>query len=429
MSRNFHKSYGFFDKTGKFTGKPGLRYKLFGDNQPGCFLDFSNLDTIFKNAAAIQGAINEYPSYPVSGDECGIALDTRLWWSGSNAYNGGAPGVPVAPYNLGADLSFNDVINYSPYDLFIPFEGNYETKADAQADGWGSNGPEGFPGSSWDVVDGKIVITSGTLATVNGVPTKAINNQAGGATLMTIRNDGVSRMSIAKSDFSTGAGIHLGETRCIFKDDSANSTYLFYPNVQNSTSTISFLTVQNIHGNHVWSPFQSRTPIFGSQNNIGYLDADGVDDSLRSLTFTVPQPFHRISAFNQLSHGNDRIVYDGLINLEAVLYQSGVSPNMRVWAGGTTYAVLTGLAVGENQAVTEFFDDANSFTQINDLVPDTAAAPAGVHAQTGLSIFADYNTLRYSNARCFGMIIAPEFNAERLALAKQWARDKISALA
>lgn len=159
------------------------------------------------------------------------------------------------------------------------------------------------------------------------------------------------------------------------------------------------ISVREIPGNHALQATAAARPILRQDSNGKYyLDFDGVDDFLRA-TFTIAQPWDRVSALRQISWtGSDRI-YDGGTATAGLVQQFTATPNIRLFSGAGT--VATGaLAIGANGVLTERHHGANGRVAVNNGAYVTG--DTGTTAPGGITISADTAGTAAGNIRLYG---------------------------
>lgn len=133
-----------------------------------------------------------------------------------------------------------------------------------------------------------------------------------------------------------------------------------------------------------------------------YLEHDGVDDWLRS-TFTIAQPWDRVSAVQQISWTNaDQLFGSGSGTTAGVLYQATGSPRIYINSGAVGPSTLAA-EVGANAVITERHNGASSRIAANNAAYATQEAGASVPG--GVTIGASGAGAAASNIRFYGTIM------------------------
>ncbi len=118
------------------------------------------------------------------------------------------------------------------------------------------------------------------------------------------------------------------------------------------------------NGNHATQATTARKPILRQAGAVYYLEFDGVDDFTR-VTFANTLPVDRLGAIRLDTWVNNRYIFDGGANNEAVLRQGGVTPQLMTDSAGGS--VSSDLALGVAGVSSERIDATagNSSLQIN----------------------------------------------------------------
>lgn len=96
-----------------------------------------------------------------------------------------------------------------------------------------------------------------------------------------------------------------------------------------------------------------------------YAQFDGVDDYLKSLSFTLNQPTSIYSCLKQNSWTTEDIIYCGNTDSRLILYQNGKSPLIRMYSSGINLNPNNNLATGQFGNIYTLFDTTNSKHKIN----------------------------------------------------------------
>lgn len=155
-------------------------------------------------------------------------------------------------------------------------------------------------------------------------------------------------------------------------------------------------------GNHATQATTAAKPIL-RQDGSGfyYLEHDGVDDWLRA-TFTIAQPWDRVSALQQISWtGNDRIFSEANAALAGLLFQNGSSPRLNL-NSGTLAGTSFDLAVGVNGITTERHGLAGRLAINNGAY---ATGDTGANVPGGITIGAASTGAAAGNIRFYGTIM------------------------
>lgn len=119
----------------------------------------------------------------------------------------------------------------------------------------------------------------------------------------------------------------------------------------------------NVTSNHLLQATSAARPVLAESGGLYRLSFDGVDDGLHA-TFTLNQPFTRISAIRQVTWSTGDTLFDGAtINL-ARLYQAGTTPNVRSLSTLSGHD-NNGLTLGTDFVLTEIWNGASSKNAVN----------------------------------------------------------------
>lgn len=129
-----------------------------------------------------------------------------------------------------------------------------------------------------------------------------------------------------------------------------------------------------------------------------YLEFDGVDDYLRA-TFTIAQPWDRVSALRQTTWTSGDFLFGGVTANAGVLFETGATPQINIF-DGTVGPASTGLAVGANGVITERHDGLNSRLAVNNAA--YVVGNTGITLPGGLTIAATTTGGSAANIRFYG---------------------------
>jgi len=132
-----------------------------------------------------------------------------------------------------------------------------------------------------------------------------------------------------------------------------------------------------------------------------YLEGDGVDDWLRA-TFTIPQPFVRISAVRQIAWAQPKRLFGGGNAAGGIIRGLTSSPTLGMFAGSNGPST-SGLAIGVNTVLTERFSGSTSRVATNNGA--YATGDAGSTLPGGLTLFANFDGTNPGNMRCYGLLM------------------------
>jgi hypothetical protein len=160
------------------------------------------------------------------------------------------------------------------------------------------------------------------------------------------------------------------------------------------------------NGNHALQATTSKKPTLRNDGTNYYLEFDGADDWLRA-TFTIANPWDRISAIRQISWtSGDKPLGGGAANA-GVLQSTGSSPQLQMNDGalGPSTSAVT---VGTNHVVTEGrYASASSRIAVGSGAY-TTGPDTGTNAAGGITIAAPNDTETWgenANIRFYGTVM------------------------
>lgn len=166
----------------------------------------------------------------------------------------------------------------------------------------------------------------------------------------------------------------------------------------------------------VWfvAPSDAARPILRNSGDLYWLEFDGVDDCLFA-TFTCNQPFDRVIAFRPITFTDNDTFWDGTASNAGRIYQKGLSPNLRAFAGSSEIDLDNEPADDADAVITERWDgagsrwafDNSSYTTGN---PGTAAAGG-----LAIGIFGNLADAA-SNIRVSDVVVGSAFSDANIAL-------------
>ena len=170
-------------------------------------------------------------------------------------------------------------------------------------------------------------------------------------------------------------------------------------------------------GNHVVQATASKQPLWvanGGPNNKGYVEFDGVDESLRAA-FTLAKPAHVffVGKPSVAPNANDYFIDGGTAGTMA-LGLAVVPDRIIQYAGAFLYAATT---LTNFQRINALFNGASSFEQVNAGAPVTGNAGAGVPGGLTIGAFGD-EAQRWADPQVCEVVV---FSAEVTGNAKTLA--------
>lgn len=131
---------------------------------------------------------------------------------------------------------------------------------------------------------------------------------------------------------------------------------------------------------------------------------DGTSDFLRCDPFTLNQPATYYLLVKQVTWGSGQGLLDGNAALANLIYMSGASPAVELYAGSAGVANNTGLAVGVYGVIAAVFNTASSLLQINNGTATTGNP--GINPASGLTIGARGGSdANYSNIQVKEVVV------------------------
>ncbi|CAA9494075.1 MAG: hypothetical protein AVDCRST_MAG91-703 [uncultured Sphingomonadaceae bacterium] len=157
-------------------------------------------------------------------------------------------------------------------------------------------------------------------------------------------------------------------------------------------------------GNHALQAGSAARPIL-RQDGTGksYLEFDGMDDSLVASFTGITQPWHRISAIQQIGWTYGDRIFGGRTTGGGSLAQESTSPQLFLYDGTTATGLRNGgLAVGVTGVVSERHASPTSSITINNGTAGTGDGGSDV-TFGGVAIGADTGVARFGNFRLYGV--------------------------
>ncbi len=155
------------------------------------------------------------------------------------------------------------------------------------------------------------------------------------------------------------------------------------------------------NGNHAIAPSDAARPLLKISGGLEWLEFDGTDDSMVD-TFTVAQPWDRISAIRQITWTiNDQAFGGGAANF-GVLGQLGTTPALALYDGAVAPST-SDLALDTNGVVTERHNNASSRIAINS--GSYVVGTSGTSEPGGITIGAAQGGAFCTNMRFYGAVM------------------------
>ncbi len=121
------------------------------------------------------------------------------------------------------------------------------------------------------------------------------------------------------------------------------------------------------------------------QNGLSVVRFDGISQFLASATFTLNQPFTRVSVFQQRTYVGNSHIFSGF-STNCGLYQDGSNPRVSMFAGlGNAGSV--NVTLNTFHVLVEVFNGASSFSVLDNGTPSATGNP-GANNLSGLTIGA-----------------------------------------
>lgn len=159
---------------------------------------------------------------------------------------------------------------------------------------------------------------------------------------------------------------------------------------------------QSGNGNHLKQGTDLDRP---SKEADGSILCDGIRQFLVTDAFTeLTQPNTIYILFKQVAWTNTDNVYDGISGTKRhALFQTGISPEMKINSGLTMGNALTALPIGSYGAVSTVYNGASSVLQLNNDAP--AIGDAGTNGLTGLTLGAKNDATQFANIQVKEILI------------------------
>jgi len=128
---------------------------------------------------------------------------------------------------------------------------------------------------------------------------------------------------------------------------------------------------------------------------------NGTDEFLKTAAFTLSQPLTYYFVFNQITWASSGHLLDGDTVDSAILYQSAVTPDLRLFAGAFSTPV-TFLLNQRTLAVVQFNGASSLLAQKNTA---GTVSDAGAQNPGGLTMGAAANAAAFSNIQAWELIV------------------------
>lgn len=146
----------------------------------------------------------------------------------------------------------------------------------------------------------------------------------------------------------------------------------------------------------------AKKPVYHTSGGLSWLTFDSIDDFLLG-TFTLTQPFTRISLVRVVTWTSGRYLFDGKNTDTAVLYMQTASPRVTIYSGSNG-PTTTDLTVGANHVVTEIINGASSKIAVDNNSYSTGNPGAG--SPGGFMVSGQGGTGNLtSNIQWFGSVV------------------------
>lgn len=206
----------------------------------------------------------------------------------------------------------------------------------------------------------------------------------------------------------SGYAVNVADADTRWRDDAGTVP------VTSPGQTIGRLSDTSGNGNHWLQSNSSKRPGYGSDGSFYWMTGDGLDDFMRA-TFSISQPWERISALQQVSWVDNHNIFNGGTDGAGLLYQEAVAPNITI-SSGSDLRANPDPAVGADFIAIERHDGANSRIRI-DNNPDVTGN-AGTALPGGITVFANRVDGNPGNIRLYASIMrAGSFTDDEIARA------------
>jgi len=152
--------------------------------------------------------------------------------------------------------------------------------------------------------------------------------------------------------------------RAIFEASSATDDY-FRQFGMSAGEILWFknLALRKIPGNHFAQTTSTKRPLYKLVSGYPCIETDGSDDFLGPSLFSFTQPSWRISVIRQITWTSADRIFSGGTGDHGLLWQSGVSPEIRLWNGSNIGPISPSL--GDRAIITAIRNGASSSLQLN----------------------------------------------------------------
>lgn len=164
--------------------------------------------------------------------------------------------------------------------------------------------------------------------------------------------------------------------------------YLYGHGITSASDLVSRWDDASGSGNPLLQATGTNQPLRMPDNSILF---DGVDNFLKTAAFTLNQPVTIYILFRQVTWTSTDTVFDGDASNTGVLYQTGVTPNLEIFAGASP-SPITDLALNTYGIVVSVFNGVSSVVQLNQNTPITGNVGASNMGGFTLGVRGDTTT-------------------------------------
>lgn len=237
-------------------------------------------------------------------------------------------------------------------------------------------------GTTWNQI-GQATLTSGNIADTSAVLQVGANNDGG--TNINVSNGICYYADVRNTVANDGTGIAfkavfsgVAKLAASFKESSSNAATV-------TINTSGDFGARISGARDLVQLTAAKQPAFSSTNG-NHLTTDGVNDYMRSASFSLAQPISEYTVASMVAWTSGAYMWDGAsgANSAAVIMTTG-TPQLNINAGSSV-AANTNAVVGTPAVFTEFLSGASSYFQVNATTATTGSA--GTASPNGVTIGA-----------------------------------------
>ena len=171
-------------------------------------------------------------------------------------------------------------------------------------------------------------------------------------------------------------------------------------------------------GRYAAAPSDAARPLLTVSGGLAYISYDGVDDRL-AATFTIAQPFVRVSAFRPAQVASGSQIIGGGTENAGVLWQGASGNNLSIFSGSGVGIGAGSLAANTDYIATERHNGASSRIAVG--TGSYTTGNAGTTVPGGMTLGALYSGAAYFSGRIGAVAMAQaDLSDADITTLRQW---------